>query len=52
MTRKKPKSRAGGREATVFTDDMIRKLEEAFIMGATDGEACAFAGIGETAYQE
>jgi hypothetical protein len=27
---------------------VIRKLEEAFIMD--DGEACAFAGIGETAY--
>src|SRR4051795_11560297 len=53
MTKKKSRSRAlvGGRP-TVFTDDVIRKLEEAFMMDATDGEACAFAGIGETAYYD
>jgi hypothetical protein len=28
---------------------VIRKLEEAVMIDATDGEACAFAGIGETA---
>lgn len=32
---------------TVMTDDVLRKLEEAFLMGCTDIEACLFAGIGE-----
>jgi hypothetical protein len=45
---KKKQTRAVGRP-TIFTGDVIRKLEEAFMIDATDGEACAFAGIGETA---
>ena len=36
---------AGGRP-TVMTDETVRKLEEAFMMGCTDIEACLFAGIG------
>lgn len=53
MTKKKPKkqTRAIGRP-TVFTEEVVRKLEEAFMMDATDTEACAFAGIGRTAYYD
>jgi hypothetical protein len=35
----------GGRP-TVMTDETIRKLEEAFLWGCTDAEACCHAGIG------
>lgn len=35
---------------TVMTAEVILKLEEAFKCDATDGEACAFAGIGESTY--
>jgi hypothetical protein len=54
MTKKRPKkqTRALIGRPTVMTDEVIRKLEEAFMMDATDGEACAFAGIGETAYYD
>jgi len=38
------KSNAGRK--TVMTPEVIRKLEEAFLIGATDGEACVNAGIG------
>ena len=31
---------------TVMTDEVIRKLEAAFMVGATDGEASCNAGIG------
>jgi hypothetical protein len=33
---------------TVMTPEVIAKLEKAFAIGATDIEACAFAGICET----
>ena len=39
----------GGRP-TVITDEVIRKLEEAFAVGATDLEACFYAGISKTAF--
>jgi hypothetical protein len=40
---------------TLMTPATVRKLEEAFLMGATDLEACLFAGIGRRTlydYQE
>lgn len=40
---------------TVMTPDIIAKLEQAFSLGATDLEACFYAGIGKTSlyrYQE
>ena len=40
---KKP-SKKGGRPS-VITDEVLRKLEEAFENGATDSEACGLAGI-------
>lgn len=30
---------------TVFTENVLQKLEEAFLMGCTDNEACLFADI-------
>lgn len=30
---------------TVMTDAVVQKLEEAFALGCTDGEACIYAGI-------
>src|SRR6187399_3578722 len=33
---------------TVMTDEVLRKLEEAFSMGCTDIEACLFADISKT----
>ena len=32
---------------TVMTEETLRKLEDAFLMGCTDAEACLFAGIGK-----
>jgi hypothetical protein len=53
MPKKKPRkgSRAVGRP-TVFTEEVVRKLEEAFSMDCTDEEACAYAGIGERTYYD
>ena len=34
---------------TVITEEVIRKLEEAFTYGCTDLEACLMADIGKTA---
>ena len=34
---------------TVITDEVLRKLDEAFAMGCTDLEACLFADISKTA---
>src|SRR3954469_50092 len=50
---KKPKARApvGGRPS-VWTEEVVRKLEEAFSMDCTDEEACAYAGIGERTYYD
>lgn len=33
---------------TVMTQETIRKLEEAFALGATDAEACFYANIGKS----
>jgi len=44
----------GGRP-TVMTEEVLRKLEEAFLMGCTDVEACLYADIGQRTlydYQE
>jgi len=41
----------GGRP-TVMTDDVIRLLEAAFLVGATDLEACVHADISKTALYE
>lgn len=32
---------------TVMTDEVLAKLREAFLIGATDKEACGYAGITE-----
>lgn len=37
---------------TVMTEEVIRKLEEAFALGATDGEAIFYAGISKTAFYD
>jgi hypothetical protein len=34
----------------IITDQVILKLEEAFLMGCTDLEACLFAGISKTPF--
>src|SRR5437763_224382 len=51
--KKKPRSRAlvGGRP-TVMTDEVVRKLEEAFSMDCTVDEAVAYAGIGARTYYD
>ncbi len=41
----------GGRP-TVITPEVIRKLEDAFIAGCTDLEACCYADISKTALYE
>jgi hypothetical protein len=41
----------GGRP-TVMTDNVIRLLESAFLVGATDLEACVHANISKTALYE
>ena len=41
----------GGRP-TVMTEDVIRLLESAFLVGATDLEACVHASISKTALYE
>ncbi|MBT0585116.1 hypothetical protein [Alteromonas oceanisediminis] len=33
---------------TKMTDNVIRKLEDAFMWGCSDSEACVYAGIGTT----
>lgn len=51
---KKKKKHAGGRP-TVMTKEVISKLEQAFSLGCTDLEACAYANICHQAlydYQE
>jgi hypothetical protein len=50
-SQKKPKRELSpiGRP-TVFTPEVVLKLEEAFKMDCTDGEACAYAGIGQATY--
>lgn len=37
---------------TVMTDEVLRKLEEAFLLGCTDLEACLVADISKTALYE
>ena len=40
---------------TVMTDDIVAKLESAFLMGCTDNEACLYADIDRSTlyrYQE
>jgi hypothetical protein len=37
---------------TVITDEVLRKLEEAFALGCTDLEACFYADISKTAFYE
>jgi len=44
------KSNAG--RPTVMTKEALRKLEEAFLVGATDLEACCNANIGSTSLYE
>lgn len=55
MAEEKPKNKGGrptnaslvdkGGRPTVFTDEVIQKLEYAFTLGCTDGEACLHADI-------
>lgn len=49
---KKVTRRKGAGRPSVMTDEVIRKLEEAFAFGASDGEACFYAGIGKTSLYE
>ncbi len=42
------KSNAG--RPTIMTEEALRKLDEAFANGATDLEACFYAGISKTAF--
>jgi len=42
---------AAGRP-TVITEEVIRKLESAFVAGCTDLEACCYADISKTALYE
>ena len=44
------KSNAG--RPTVMTNDVIRKLEDAFMWGCTDLEACCYADISKTSLYE
>jgi hypothetical protein len=37
---------------TVMTDEILRKLEEVFALGATDQEAIFYAGISKTAFYD
>lgn len=46
---RKKKKNLGGRP-TVFTPATISKLEEAFLWGCNDAEACLFAGISMAAF--
>jgi hypothetical protein len=41
------KKHPGGRP-TVMTDEIIHKLEEAYALGCTDGEACFYADIAKS----
>ena len=47
---KKMKANAG--RPTVVTPEVIRKLEEVFGIGGSDGEACFYADISKTAFYE
>ena len=44
----RPKKKHPGGRPTVLTPETIQKLEEAFALGASDGEACFFADISNT----
>lgn len=44
----RPKKKHAGGRPTVLTPETIQKLEYAFSMGASDGEACFFADISNT----
>ena len=37
---------------TVFTPETLKKLEEAFAIGATDSEACFYADVSTSAFYE
>lgn len=47
---KKPKNKGG--QPTVMTEDVLKKLKEAFKLGATDEEACSYADISTTAFYD
>lgn len=44
----RPKKKNPQGRKTVFTDDLIQKLEYAFSIGASDSEACFYADISNT----
>lgn len=46
MAAKETKKKLG--RPSVFTPEMISKLESAFMIGLSDRQACLYAGIGET----
>lgn len=46
-TKKKGKRKNEGGRPTVMTKETLDKLEHAFSMGATDREACFYAGISD-----
>lgn len=47
---KKTKAQCNCGRPTVMTDEVIRKLEDAFSNGATDIQACFYADISKTAF--
>ena len=50
MTKPRPgASRSNAGRPTVFTPELVNKLEEAFSIGCSDIEACLFAGISKQA---
>lgn len=46
---KRPEDKIGGGRPTLMTPDTLNKLNTAFARGASDLEACFYAGIGKTA---
>lgn len=48
--RNDPKTEAP--KSDVLSEDMIRRLEDAFSLGCTDAEACCFAGVTLQVFQE
>ena len=49
--KKSTKKHAGGRP-TVMTAEILRKLEEGFLMGLSDRKCCAYADVSTTALYE
>lgn len=46
------KKKSNGGRPTVWTDEIVRKLEEAFHDGSDIGAACEVAGVGRSSYYD